>query len=219
MIPTARPAIPTAAASRFTGAEAKAVAAASGAGATASSSDDQVAGMGSAPTSAEMVISCAAPARNSAARHHGQLGGAGESSAWAAEGASDELPAGAPPIVIGTPSPRVRRSRTSPTRLPGAPNTSLDRAAEGVQGRAAHTASPCRWGQRAAAAAARRGPLRTIRAGQGTNQAREADHQHTGGGGWRRRLVRWARTWWKLAADWAGVRTASACWEAGDDPS
>jgi hypothetical protein len=42
----------------------------------ASSNDAHVTGGGSAPTSAEMVISCAAPARNSAARRHGQLGGA-----------------------------------------------------------------------------------------------------------------------------------------------
>ena len=77
-MPATRTTIPATAASRFTGAGANAAAAASGAGATASSSDDQVAGMGSAPTSAEMVISCAAPARNSAARRHGQLGGAGE---------------------------------------------------------------------------------------------------------------------------------------------
>ena len=180
MIPTARPAIPTAAASRFTGAEAKAVAAASGAGATASSSDDQVAGMGSAPTSAEMVISCAAPARNSAARHHGQLGRAGESSAWAAEGASDELPAGAPPIVIGTPSPRVRRSRTSPTRLPGAPNTSLDRAAEAVQGRGATTASPCPMGPASRSDSGQARAAENYSPGQGTNQAREARHQPQG---------------------------------------
>jgi hypothetical protein len=44
----------------------------------ASSSDDQVAARGkSFGTSAEMVISCAAPARSSALRRHGQLGGAG----------------------------------------------------------------------------------------------------------------------------------------------
>jgi hypothetical protein len=34
--------------------------------------------MESAPTSAEMVISCAAPTKKSAARRHGQLGGAGD---------------------------------------------------------------------------------------------------------------------------------------------
>jgi hypothetical protein len=69
---------PTAAASLFSGAGANAAAAASGAGAVASSSDDQVAARGrSLGTSAEMVISCAAPASSSALRRHAQLGGAG----------------------------------------------------------------------------------------------------------------------------------------------
>ena len=80
-MPATMTAIPATAVSRLTGAGAKAAAAASGAGATASSSDDQVAAMGSALTSAEMVISCAAPARNSAARRYGQLGGAGGATA------------------------------------------------------------------------------------------------------------------------------------------
>ena len=79
---------PATAASRLTGAGAKTAAAASGAGAAASSSDDQLAGMGSAPTSAEMVISCAAPARNSAARRHGQLGRNGSKIEVATSGAA-----------------------------------------------------------------------------------------------------------------------------------
>jgi hypothetical protein len=65
------------AASLFTGAGANAVAAASGAGAMASSSDAYVTASGSALVRAEMVISCAAPARISAPRRHAQLGGAG----------------------------------------------------------------------------------------------------------------------------------------------
>jgi hypothetical protein len=108
-IPATRTAISATAASRFTGAGANAAAAASGAGATASSSADQVTGGGSTPTSAEMVISCAAPAKNSAARRHGQLGGAGMGIVAAAALASGELPAGALSVVIGAPGPRVRK--------------------------------------------------------------------------------------------------------------
>src|SRR5260370_24727952 len=96
-------AIPAPAASRLTGAGAKAAAAANGAGATASSSEDQVAAMGSALISAEMVISWAAPASNSAVRRHGQLGGAREPLA------SRGLSACVLPIVIGAPSARVRK--------------------------------------------------------------------------------------------------------------
>jgi hypothetical protein len=103
-MPATMTAIPATAASRLTGAGAKAAAAANGAGATASSSDDQVAAIGSAPTSAEMVISWAAPASNSAARRPGQLGGAAERLA------SGEVPASALSMVIGNPDPQVRRS-------------------------------------------------------------------------------------------------------------
>jgi hypothetical protein len=60
--------------------------------------------MGSAPTSAEIVISCAAPAKNSAARRHGQLGGAGDTAVGAAGLAAGEPPAGALSMLIGTPS-------------------------------------------------------------------------------------------------------------------
>jgi len=101
---------PATAASRFTGAGAKTAAAASGAGATASSSDDQLAGMGSAPTSAEMVISCAAPARNSAARRHGQLAGAADTTVDAPRRASGGPPGGALSMVIENPmstSPKI----------------------------------------------------------------------------------------------------------------
>src|SRR5260370_10691712 len=100
-MPAISPAIPATASRRFTGGGANGAAAARGAGATASSSDDQVAAMGSAPTNAEMVISWAAPARNNAARRHGQLGGAGDVIAGAALPASDELSAGALSIAIG----------------------------------------------------------------------------------------------------------------------
>jgi hypothetical protein len=65
------------AASLFTGAGANAATAASGAGAMASNSDAHVTASGSALVSAEMVMSCAAPARISAPRRHAQLGGAG----------------------------------------------------------------------------------------------------------------------------------------------
>ena len=95
-----RTAIPATAASTFTGAGAKA---ATAAGATASSSDDQVAGTGPAPTSAEIVISCAAPARNSAARRHGQLDGAGDTTAVAAGLVAGEPPACALSMLIGAP--------------------------------------------------------------------------------------------------------------------
>src|SRR5262245_55810074 len=108
-MPTARTAIPATAASVFTGAGAKAAAAASGAGATASS-DDQAAGMGSAPTSAEMVVSCAALARSSAARRHGQLGGAGDATVGEPGSASTAQSGGALLIVIGNPmstSPKI----------------------------------------------------------------------------------------------------------------
>src|SRR5947207_3075343 len=118
MIPTTRTTIPAAAASRLAGAGANAAAAASGAGATASSSDDQVAGIGSAPTSAEIVISCAAPAKNSAARRHGQLGGAGETTVRAAGVASGEPSAGALSMLIGTPS---HESESYEHRRPGFP--------------------------------------------------------------------------------------------------
>jgi hypothetical protein len=50
----------------------------------ASNSDDQVAGIGSALSIAEMAISWAVPANNSAASRHGQLGGAGDEIADAA---------------------------------------------------------------------------------------------------------------------------------------
>jgi len=98
-----RTAIPATAARRFTGAGAMAATAAGGAGATAGSSDDQVAGTGSAPTSAAIVISCAAPAKNSATRRHGQLGGAGDTTAVAAGLASGEPPACALSMLIGAP--------------------------------------------------------------------------------------------------------------------
>ena len=88
---------------------ANAAAAATGAGATASSSAHQVAASGSAPTSAEMVINCAGPARNSAARRHGQLGGAGicGAPAGAAAFTAGEVTAGAFGMVIAPPGGQV----------------------------------------------------------------------------------------------------------------
>jgi len=80
----------------------------------ASSTDDQVAAMGSALTSAEIVISWAATARISAVQRHGQVGGAEE------EIASDALPAGALPVVIGgsqSTSPKVTNIADQASRL------------------------------------------------------------------------------------------------------
>jgi hypothetical protein len=90
------------AASLFTGAGANAAAAASGAGAMASSSDAHVTASGSALVSAEMVISCAAPARMSAPRRHAQLGGAGTGAgrAYVAVIAAAEVSAGTFCVVI-----------------------------------------------------------------------------------------------------------------------
>jgi hypothetical protein len=61
--------------------------------------------MGSAPTSAEMVISWAAPASNSAARRHGRLGGAEETTvAESGPRHPDEPTGGALLMVIENPT-------------------------------------------------------------------------------------------------------------------
>src|SRR5260221_7928365 len=104
----------------FSGAGVNAAAAASGAGATASSSDHHVTARGSALFSAEMMISCAAPARDSAPRRHGQLGAAGTDSGLAGPAvlATGEGPAGG--VFLGLPRPlRERHGRT--TRPPSLP--------------------------------------------------------------------------------------------------
>ena len=70
--------------------------------------------MGSALTSAEIVISWAAMARISAVHRHGQFGGAEE------EIVSDALPAGALPTVIGgsqSTSPKVTNIADQASRL------------------------------------------------------------------------------------------------------
>lgn len=118
-MPAIKAAMAATAATRFTGAGANAAAAASGAGAMASSRADYVTARGSAPVSAEMVISCAAPARISAPRIQAQLGGAG-TAAWRATGAAlvvDAVSAGAYSAVIGF----SWRTRTDMSRRPGFP--------------------------------------------------------------------------------------------------
>ena len=64
---------------------------------------------GSALNSAEMVISCAAPARNSAARRHGQLGGAAANGAAGDAGvlAAGVVSAGAVSVVIAPPGGKI----------------------------------------------------------------------------------------------------------------
>ena len=116
-IPPAIPATitttPATAASRFSRAGANAAAAASGAGAMASSSDHQVTASGPAPSSAEMVISCAAPARSIAPRRHGQLGavGTGSEAADVAVLGAREVSAGAFCVVITRSREEVRQLR------------------------------------------------------------------------------------------------------------
>jgi len=101
-IPATRTSRQASAASPFTGSGAKAAAAANGAGAIASSNDHHVTASGSTLTSAEMVISCAAPASSSAARSHRRLGGAGTGRAPAGSAvvAAGEVSAGAFGVVI-----------------------------------------------------------------------------------------------------------------------
>src|SRR5580692_4119279 len=118
MMPTTRTTAATTASGRFAGAGANAAAATSSAGAIASSSEYQVAVSGSALTSAEIVISCAAPARISAPRIQAQLGGAG-TAAWRARGAA---------LVVGAVSAGVYsavgfswRTRTGMSRRPAFP--------------------------------------------------------------------------------------------------
>lgn len=80
----------------------------------ASSSAHHVTASGSALVSAEIVISCAAPARISTPRRHGQLGGAED------EIVSDALPASALPTVIGgsqSTSPKVTNIADQASRL------------------------------------------------------------------------------------------------------
>ena len=110
-MPAIRAATPATAAILFTGAGANAAAAASGAGAIASSSNDHVRTSGSTRLrSAEIVISCAAPARSSAPRRHGQLGGAGTGSgASVGPLAAAEVSGGAFSTVIGAPGPQIRQ--------------------------------------------------------------------------------------------------------------
>ena len=123
-IPPAIPATitttPATAASRFSRAGANAAAAASGAGAMASSSDHQVTASGPAPSSAEMVIRCAAPARSIAPRRHGQLGGAGTApgTAHAAARGAGEVPAGGLCVVIT----RSREESPAVAALPRRPD-------------------------------------------------------------------------------------------------
>jgi hypothetical protein len=102
-IPATRTSRQASAASPFTGSGAKAAAAANGAGAIASSNDHHVTASGSTLTSAEMVISCAAPASSSAARSHRRLGGAGRTGrapAGTAVLAAVEVSAGAFGVII-----------------------------------------------------------------------------------------------------------------------
>jgi hypothetical protein len=88
----------------------------------ASSSDAHVTASGSALFSAEMVISWAAPARNSAPRRHGQLGGAGTGEAMAGVAVleSGGLATGAFRVVTLGSWPSV--ANVAPTRLPGSPD-------------------------------------------------------------------------------------------------
>src|SRR5580693_5328162 len=117
MMPTTRTTAAATARGRFAGAGA--AAATSRAGAIASSSEYQVAVSGSALVSAEIVISCAAPARISAPRIQAQLGGAG-AAAWRATGAA---------LVVGAVSADVYsavigfswRTRTGMSRRPAFP--------------------------------------------------------------------------------------------------
>jgi hypothetical protein len=103
-----------------------AAAAARSAGALARSRDDQVTGIGSALSSAEMVISCAAPASNSAARRHGRLGGQ-QIRQWLHENwpQLDRLPGcwRWSLLLLATSS----EDHESPTRLPGTPAMLVDR--------------------------------------------------------------------------------------------
>src|SRR3984885_6648941 len=119
MMPTTRTTAAATARGRFAGAGANAAAATSSAGATASSSEYQVAASGSALVSAEIVISCAAPARISAPRIQAQLGGAG-TAAWRATGAAlvvGAVSAGVYSAVIGF----SWRTRTGMSRRPAFP--------------------------------------------------------------------------------------------------
>jgi hypothetical protein len=123
--PRSGPATPTTPATLFTGAGANAAAAASGAGAMASSSDHHVTARGSALLSAEMVISCAAPARSSAPRRHAQLGGAGTGGGLAGVDVrgSEEVSTGAFCMLMAR-SWRTNpiMANIAPTRLPGSPD-------------------------------------------------------------------------------------------------
>ena len=75
MSPARMTTAPAQATSLAIGSGPNAATATSGAGAIASRSDHQVAPSGSTLSRAAIVISCAAPARSSALRRHGQLGG------------------------------------------------------------------------------------------------------------------------------------------------
>lgn len=111
------------AASLFSGAGVNAAAAVSGAGAMASSSDHHVTASGSGLVSAEMVISCAAPARISAPRRHAQLGGAGTAEGFTWVLAAGALSVGACGVVVIAGSWWTISAVTdiAPTRLPGSP--------------------------------------------------------------------------------------------------
>src|ERR1700733_4341919 len=109
-MPTTRTTAATTASGRLAGAGANAAAATSRAGAIASSSECQVALSGSALTSAEIVISCAAPARISAPRIQAQLGGAG-TAAWRAMGAA---------LVVGAVSSHFSPTSDRPLWSPNA---------------------------------------------------------------------------------------------------
>lgn len=122
-MPAARTSTPAMAASLFSGAGVNAAAAVSGAGAMASSSDHHVTASGSALVSAEMVISCAAPARISAPRRHAQLGGAGTAEGFTWVLAAGALSVGACGVVVIAGSWWTISAVTdiAPTRLPGSP--------------------------------------------------------------------------------------------------
>src|ERR1700722_5848863 len=141
-VPAIRTATPRTAASRATGAGAKAATAPSGAGAMASSSDDQLTGR--AATRYEMVTSWAAPASSSAPRSQGQLGGRGgevrSQSAVTLGAAVGEL---LPPavlsavllsVVIGASWRASAVISNSPTRLPGSPEVDATPGRAACQG-------------------------------------------------------------------------------------
>jgi hypothetical protein len=154
-IPPAMPAIrtstPTTPATLFSGAGANAAAAASGAGAMASSSDHHVTARGSALLSAEMVISCAAPARSSAPRRHAQLGGAGTGGGLAGVDVpgAEEVSTGAFCMVMARSwrtNPIV--ANIAPTRLPGSPDLEHRPDRPRRNSPAANSPSCCQGGRR-----------------------------------------------------------------------